>query len=676
MSLLLPLLRRRASGPGLPALLAAALSVVSLPSLAEVRLPHIFSDHMVLQRDQPLTFYGWADEGEQVAVSFANQTATTTAKDGRWQVTLNPLKAGGPYRLEVTGKNREVRDNILMGDVWIAAGQSNMELPLRRVAPDYPGLIENTSLPTLRQFSLPLSFSTAGPQEDYQAGSWTPAVPEHLPHFSATGFFFARHLQQQRDVPIGILSIAVGGSPAEAWVSEPLLKQYPHYEEQLKPFRDQQHLESVRASDKANSDSWYAALHQADVGLQQQWFRPQTDDSDWQTLTVPGRFADQGIDFSLGSIWLRKTIRLTADQAAKPATVWLGAIVHGDEVYLNGTSIGQTGYQYPPRIYPVPAGLLKEGDNSIVIRITSYAPNPGFVKDKRYALELGDESLPLDGSWRYKVATTAGPMKPATTLHYLPSSLYNARVAPLLPLAVKGVIWYQGESNVGRDKRIPDGAPAFIPGGKGFLVPETGEYRALFGDLINDWRRAFKRDDLPFIFVQLANFLEPRTEPGESEWANLREATRQTLALPHTAMAVIIDAGEWNDIHPLDKQSVGERLALGARKVAYGEKRLLASGPVLKAMQRKGERLVLTFDNVGKGLQVKGPEAREFAIASTDGKFVWAQATVSGKRITLSAPGVSQPHQVRYAWADNPDQANLYNSADLPASPFHAVLAP
>jgi sialate O-acetylesterase len=653
-----------------------ALLASSQVAVAEVRLPQIFADNMVLQRDQPLTIYGWADEGEAVSVRFADQTASTTAKGGRWQVTLKPIAAGGPFTLEVNGVNRELRENILTGDVWIAAGQSNMELPLRRVAPEYPGLIENTNLPTIRQFALPLSFSTEGPQADYSAGNWAAAVPENLPEFAATGFFFARALQQQTNVPVGIVSIAVGGSPAEAWVSEPVLQGYPHYVEQLKPFRDQQHLESVRAQDKANSDRWYATLNAADIGLKQQWFKPETDDKAWSTLTVPGRFHEQNIDFELGSMWLRKTIQLTTAQAAKPATAWLGSIVHGDEVYVNGTSIGQTGYQYPPRIYKVPAGLLKAGDNNITIRLTSYAPNPGFVADKRYELDLGDEALPLDGSWRYRVATTAEPMTPSTTLHYLPSSLYNARLAPLLPMAVKGVIWYQGESNVSRDKRIPAGAPALIKTDQGYSVPETGEYRALFGDLINDWRNAFKREDLPFVFVQLANYLEPKAEPGESEWADLREATRQTLALPHTAMAVIIDVGEWNDIHPLDKQSVGERLALGARKVAYGESNLLASGPTLKALQRKGDSLVLTFDNTGKGLKVKGKKAQEFAIAGEDGKFVWAEAKVKGDRITLSAKGVKQPSQVRYAWADNPDKANLYNSAGLPASPFQAVVNP
>lgn len=653
-----------------------ALLTCSQAALADVRLPQIFADNMVLQRDQPLTIYGWADDGEAVSVRFADQTASTTAKDGRWQVTLKPIAAGGPFTLEVNGINRELRENILTGDVWIAAGQSNMELPLRRVAPKYPGLIENTNLPTIRQFSLPLSFSTEGPQADYSAGSWATAVPQNLPQFSATGFFFARALQQQLDVPIGIVTIAVGGSPAEAWVSEPVLQAYPHYVEQLKPFRDQQHLESVRTQDKANSDRWYATLDAADIGLKQQWFKPETDDKNWSTLTVPGRFHEQNIDFERGSMWLRKTIQLTAAQAAKPATAWLGSIVHGDEVYVNGTSIGQTGYQYPPRIYAVPAGLLKAGDNNITIRLTSYAPNPGFVADKRYELDLGDEALPLDGSWRYRVATTAEPMIPSTTLHYLPSSLYNARVAPLLPMAVKGVIWYQGESNV--DRADADGVH-HQPDGQCTepnCVVSTSEYHYLFADLIRDWRKQFNQADLPFLYVQLASYLPAKAEPGESKWAELREAQRAVLSLPNTAMAVTIDVGEWNDIHPLDKQSVGERLALGARKVAYGESRLLASGPTLKSLQRKGDSLLLTFDNTGKGLKVKGKKAQEFAIAGEDGKFVWAEAKVKGDRIILSAKGLKQPSQVRYAWADNPDKANLYNSAGLPASPFQAVVNP
>lgn len=663
---------------GLRPLLAASVASLALwqTAFADVRLPHIFNDGMVLQRDQPLAIYGWADEGEQVSVVFAGHSADTTAKEGRWQVTLPAVAAGGPFTLEVSGNNRLVRENILTGDVWIAAGQSNMELPLRRVAPRFPGLIESTRLPAIREFSLPLSFSTQGPQTDYTAGSWKTAEPENLAGFSASGFFFARALHQQTGVAIGIISIAVGGSPAEAWVSEQTLQGWPHYEDQLKPFRDLRYLEKVRTRDKANSDHWYSTLNAADTGLQQQWFQPSLDDKEWSTLTIPGWFRQQNIAFERGSVWLRKQISLNAEQAAKTATLWMGTLVDGDEIYVNGTVIGQTGYQYPPRIYALPAGLLKAGDNTISIRLTSYTGQPGFTEGKRYALDLGNESVPLDGEWRYRVAATADAQTPGTTLHYLPSTLFNARIAPLLPMSVKGVIWYQGESNIDRPKRIPEDAPIRVATTEGFSVPETGEYHALFTALINDWRHRFEREDLPFIFAQLPNFHKPATEPGESRWAELREAQRQTLKLPHTAMAVLIDVGEWNDLHPLDKQSVGERLALGARKVAYGETSLLASGPVLKSLQRKGNRLILEFEKTGKGLRIKGKSLAGFALAGDDGKFVYADARLNNNRITLTANNVKTPVQVRYAWADNPATANLYNSAGLPASPFHAVVSP
>ncbi|MGV8835933.1 sialate O-acetylesterase, partial [Cellvibrio sp.] len=322
--------------------------------------------------------------------------------------------------------------------------------------------------------------------------------------------------------------------------------------------------------------------------------------------------------------------------------------------------VGQTGYQYPPRIYAVPAGLLKAGKNSIAIRVTSYSANAGFVKDKRYALMFGeskfgaaysgDEEVSLRGEWQYQIAATAGAMQPGTTLHYLPSSLFNAKLAPALPLKIKGVIWYQGESNVDR----------------------AAEYHQLMTDLIGDWRKQFQQSDLPFVYAQLANFLPAASQPGESGWAELREAQRKTLAVKNTAMAVAIDAGEWNDIHPLDKQKVGERLAMGALKVAYGKKSLLASGPSLKKVKAKGNKVELTFADVGKGLQAVGGELKHIALAGADKKFVWAMAEVKGNKLMVWADAVAEPKWVRYAWADNPEGANLYNSAGLPASPFEA----
>ena len=635
-------------------------ALFSLNTVADVSLPRLLSDGAILQRDKPLTIWGWADEGENIAVTFEGKSLSTVAKDGRWSVTFPALKAGGPYELKVSGNNQLLHKNILMGDLWIAAGQSNMELPLNRVKYQYPDLIESTNQPNIREFNVPVTYAFKGPLQDYTQGQWKTATPEHLATFSAVGFFFMQKLHADNNVPIGLVTIPVGGSPAEAWVSESVLEKYPHYQQKLQPFKDDAHVQATIANDKANSSKWYADLDAADVGLKNNWQQENINTENWKTLQVPGFLKEQAVskedkEFTNGALWVRKTIELTAAQAAKKAVLWLGCIVDGDQVYVNGQLVGQTGYQYPPRIYAVPAGLLKAGANSISIRVTSYSSNVGFVKDKRYALLLGDglfgdEAVDLKGEWKYQIAARVNAMQPGTTLHYLPSSLFNAKLAPALPLKIKGVIWYQGESNVGR----------------------AAEYQQLMADLIGDWRAQFQQKELPFMYVQLANFLPAAKEPGESGWAELREAQRQLLAVNNTAMAVAIDVGEWNDIHPLNKQTVGERLALGALKVAYGKKSLLASGPHLKKIKASGETLELRFADVGKGLSVRGEQLGHIAIAGADKKFVWARAQVKKDKVIVWADSIAEPKWVRYAWADNPEGANLYNSAGLPASPFEA----
>lgn len=629
---------------------AALAFVITAPALADVRLPRLLSDGAILQREQPIKIWGWADDGEAVSVEFAGHERNTEAVDGRWSVSFPALKAGGPYEIKIRGKNQLELNDIWMGDLWIGAGQSNMELPLRRVATRYPDLIANTQLPKIREFSVPVTYSFQKNSEDFHQGQWRTAVPENLPGFSAVGFFFARELHEKYQVPIGILSIAVGGSPVEAWMSETALEKYPNYLAVANKFKDDAVLQQTIASDKAKSDAWYAKAQAEDEGSQQKqpWYSPALAMDDWKKFTVPGSFKDQKIDFVNGVVWLRKTFELTAEEAKQDATLWLGAIVDGDEVYVNGTRVGQTGYRYPPRIYPVAANVLTAGENNISVRLTSYSSDPGFVRDKKYALTLGDKSIDLEGEWRYQIGVRAESMPASTTLHYQPGTLFKAKLAPAFPFKIKGVIWSQGESNVTR-------AP---------------EYFSLFSDMIHDWRAHFNQGDFPFLYAQLANFLEPKTEPGESEWAQLREAQRQTLAVTNTAMAVTIDTGEWNDIHPLDKQTVGKRLAFAAQKLAYGDKSVVASGPQVKSVKRKGKYLLINFDSVGKGLETRDGELKEIAIAGADKKFVWAKARIKGKQLRVWSEVVTDPVWVRYAWADNPEHANLYNSAGLPASPF------
>ena len=630
------------------------LLAVNCLANADVRLPRLVSDGLVLQREKPVTLWGWADEGEQVSVSLGQQTLTTKAVNGRWQLVFKPLKTGPAFQIHIKGKNELTINKVLAGDVWVAAGQSNMELPINRVLTRYPDIIQTTNLPDIREFAVPIAYNFKGPQDDYAKGQWKTATPENLGGFSAVGFFFARDLYQKYHVPIGLIMLPVGGSPLEAWVSEDVLQAYPHYLAVTQQLKDDSYLQKLMADDKTKVDAWYTRANTEDKG-HNLWNAEHLAEKDWQTLKVPGLFRDQNIDFVNGVVWLRKSVTLTAAQAQKSARLFLGAIVDGDEVYVNGQLVGQTGYQYPPRIYKLAPGVLKAGENQVSVRLTSYSSNPGFVKDKLYALDLGDEKIDLSGDWKYKVGMRSESFPKTTTIHYQPAGLFNAKLAPALHSAIKGVIWYQGESNTDR----------------------AAEYARMFPELINDWRKQFHQGNFPFLFVQLPNFMAPSSQPGESDWADLRDAQRSTLRVKNTVMVVAIDVGEWNDIHPLNKQVIGERLSLAAQKLAYGDRKVMASGPIPVALEAKKNGLLVKFSKAGGAPVFKGDDKlHRIEIAGADHKYVWAEAKIQGQNIFVWSDQIPNPKSLRYAWADNPEGANLYNAAGLPASPFQLSLKP
>lgn len=627
--------------------------IASLPntSFADVKLPRLIADGLIIQRDAPIRIWGWADEGEPVQVTLGDKTQRVVTQHGVWQAHFKALPANTQLSIDIQGKNHLRVNNVVTGDVWVASGQSNMETNLKRVAPRYPDLIANTQLPLIREFRVPVAYSFKGPQTDFIQGEWKTATPQNLAEFSAVGFFFARSLYAQLNIPIGIIVIAVGGSPAEAWMSPAALKAYPHYLAAYQKFTDETVLNTTVAQDKTRVDNWFQTLNAQDVGLQAKpaWSSDAVSTAQWPKLVVPGMWREQGIDFKNGVAWLKKTIQLTPQQAQQVATLWLGALVDADQVYLNGEPIGQTGYRYPPRIYSVKPGSLKAGANTITIRLTSTSEDPGFVPDKRYALQLGNEQVDLSGEWQYQIGYRAGAYPSTTTLHYQPASLFNAKLAPLLTTPFKGVLWYQGESNTQRAE----------------------EYEHLFADLIRDWRQQFARPNVPFLFVQLPNFNAPQPTPGESQWAQTREAQRQALTLPHTSMAVAIDVGEWNDIHPLHKQPVGERLARLALKDVYGNKKIIAHSPMPLGAKAHKNQVVIKFAKANQPLHLcSGEQLNHFALAGADKQFVWTRASLDKNTVILSDAPISAPKFVRYAWADNPQGANLCGADDLPATPF------
>lgn len=621
-------------------------------SFAKIKLPRLISDGMVLQQNTTLKVWGWANKGEIVELQFNNKTYQTSADiAGKWLINLPTPKAGGPYEMIITGENQlKIRD-ILIGEVWVCSGQSNMVLPLERVKEKYTALIASINNPLIRHFFIPTRYDFNQAQEDYASGKWEAATPENIMRFSATAYFFAKDLFEKYKVPIGLINASVGGTPVEAWISEDALKAFPHHLALTEQVKDSSYINQIRRKEGGITSQWYANLRKNDAGIHgtQKWFEPTYDASSWQSMTLPNFWEDAGLKNTNGVVWFRKEINVPESMAGKKAKFFMGRIVDSDSTYVNGQFVGTIGYQYPPRRYEIPTGVLKAGKNTIVVRVISNSGKGGFIKDKPYFISVGNDTIDLKGKWHYKLGTTAEPLPPTTFFQYKPVGLYNAMIAPMINYGIKGVIWYQGEANTNN----------------------PGEYHQLFSTMIKNWRQKWNQGSFPFLFVQLANFMEPAEQPSESQWAELREAQLQTLSVPNTGMAVIIDIGEWNDIHPLNKEYVGKRLASVAKKIAYQEKNIVFAGPVFQSMQIKKNKIILSFTNVGSGLIAKdGGELKHFAIAGADKKFVWAKARIKGNKVEVWNESIASPIAVRYAWADNPDTANLYNKEGLPASPF------
>nr|WP_084708682.1 sialate O-acetylesterase [Hymenobacter norwichensis] len=628
--------------------------VAAQQATAQVRLPRLVSNGMVLQREQPVRIWGWAAKGEKVSVAFQGKSyQATTGPDGQWHVSLPAMKAGGPYELKIKASNELSVKDILVGDVWLLSGQSNMETPMSRLRDKYPEVIAQAANPRIRQYEVPMSYAFQKPRTDVTGGKWIAADPQTVLQFSGVGYFFAKEINAKYQVPVGLIKDAVGGSPAEAWLSADALKQFPTYEQQGAKYKDSAMVAGIRQREGAAVANWYKQLYQADQGEargQHKWSAPDHDASSWATMNVPGYWASQTpMGMVNGVMWFRKEVEVPAAMVGQPARLELGTLVDADSTYINGQLVGTTGYQYPPRKYEVKPGVLKAGKNVVVVRLINNGGRGGFTPEKNYQLIAGGQTLDLRGPWQYKLGATMSPTPGTTTFQYQPGGLFNGMIAPVLPYAIKGVLWYQGESNTGHAQ----------------------DYQALMTSLINDWRAHFQQPKLPFLYVQLANFMAVRPEPTESGWAAVRDAQRRTLTVPYTGMAVITDAGEWNDIHPLDKQTPGHRLALAAQKVAYGDSKVVSSGPLYQTMQVAGNKATLSFASTGGGLVAKGGEPlKGFAVAGPDKKFVWAQARIDGNKVVVWNDQVPNPTVVRYAWADNPEGANLYNKEGLPASGF------
>jgi len=628
------------------------LILLSSASYSQVKLPAIIRDSMILQRDVNLNIWGWASKNEKVNIKFNGKSyKVTTGADGKWFVWLSPLKAGGPYDMEIKGSNTIVLREILVGDVWFCSGQSNMVHQMNLHDVTYAKEIAEANYPQIRQFLVATLTNLQGPVSDLPAGSWRPAVGEDVRSFSAVAYFFAKKIYEKYHVPIGIVNSSVGGTPIEAWTSEEGLKDFPSIINIVQKNKDTAYVNGINraatASIKPNAP--------LDLGMltAKKWFETDYTPKGWHTINVPGYWEDQGIKDLNGVVWYRKEIDVPATMAGKAAKVFLGRIVDADILFINGRQVGSTAYMYPQRRYNVPADVLKGGKNIVVIKVTNNNGKGGFVPGKPYCLFAGSDTIDLKGNWQYKVgqvfeSPTSANSVASIVAQNQPTALFNAMVSPNINYTVKGILWYQGEANTRR----------------------AAEYSKLLPALIQDWRNQWNQPALPFLYAQLPGFMEYNYLPSESQWAELREAQLKTLSVPNTAMAVAIDLGEWNDIHPDNKKDVGERLALAAMKLAYGEN-IVHSGPIYVSSTVDRNEVVIRFDNIGGGLITNDGEApSEFAIAGTDKKFVWAKARIENDHVIVWNDALVEPKYVRYAWADNPVNPNLYNKEGLPASPF------
>ncbi len=629
---------------------------------AAVKLPGLISEGMVVQQKVPVRIWGSADVGETVTVAFRGQTVESVARNGTWSVLLRPLDPGGPFTMTISASNKIELKDVLVGDVWVCSGQSNMEFHL---ADSFEAKkdIDATSDPLLRMFTVAKQIAET-PQTDVAGGKWESSTPANRPGFSAVGYYFGRALRGARKVPIGLIHSSWGGTPAEAWTSRSALQEWGM---PFSAFKGNAVEPRARSDYENRLAAWQAAGapqgHFDDPGVTvaaRAWALPQTDTHDWRKMTLPQKWESAGPDMDIdGGIWFRKEIDIPAAWGGKDLDLRLGAIDDFDTTFFNGVKIGATGAETPgfwqtQRRYEVPGALVKAGRAVIAVRAWDHGGDGGLtgpagaMSVAPAAAAPGEHALSLTGEWRFQIENKrpSRPTSPGADPN-APSSLYNGMIAPLLPYAIKGATWYQGESNAGR----------------------AAQYRSLLATMIRNWRDDWRVGDFPFFIVQLAPYMTINPEPEESGWAALREAQWQvTQVVPNVGMAIITDVGEEKDIHPKKKEPVGERLALAARKIAYGEN-IVGSGPTLKTAKMADGKAIIGFDNVSKGLEVKGDKLTGFALAGTDKKFFFGDATIQGNTVVVSSRQVPAPAHVRFGWANFP-VVDLFNKDGLPAVPF------
>ncbi len=631
--------------------------------MTEWKLPRLISNGMVLAQKQKCRIWGWDAPGRKVSVSFLDKEYhTITDTEGRWQLQIQEHTSGGPYVMRIydDAGNESVIDNVLIGDVWFCSGQSNMELPMERVKDMYPEEIINCNNPFIRTFKITENVDYNGPLEELQTGEWKEAGENTIRTFSATAYFFAKTLYQMTGVPIGFIDASLGGSRLEGWMGRDMLTGYDEYLALADKYADRAFLESQKEKNLKQDEVWFGNLDREDIGLKESWEQESADWTQACAVSLPFFFKDTALKGFAGAVWFKRIFYVPDEMAGRDAHLWFGTIVDSDTTFINGVEVGRTEYQYPPRKYEVPGSLLKAGENSIVLRVKV---DNGFGRvtcGKKYAIWNDGGEVDLTGDWQYRIGAACGIRPETDFTSWKPTGLYNGMTAPCHNYTVAGVLWYQGESNAG----------------------EPEEYRDLFPRLVNGYRRKWQNEKLPVYFVQLPNFtIDMYNDPNVTgrEWGPIREAQASALAIPHTGMVTTIDMGEDNDIHPLNKKGIGERLALLAAAHVHGME-VEYSGPVpvsavlKKSASTKGCEILITCEHAANGMYAanpdKGDAIRDFEILDAEGKVYIASVVLCDNRITVSSDSVTNPHMVRYCYKNSPDGGVIYNKEGLPMSPF------
>lgn len=622
------------------------ITFVNSDAYGEIRLHNLFTDNMILQRNTEIPIWGYSDRNEKINIKFKDINYTTIADDnGYWSIKLNPSKEGGPYSITI---NDKIINNVMVGDVWLCSGQSNIDLPIYRVEDIYKDLTDTLRRSNVRLLKVPNTTNIHEKSEDIGKTNWRVLSPENVSDFSAFSYFLAYDLYEKTGVPQGVIASSWGGTPIQSWIDQKYVDNYPNYKSELLLMKDDEYVENINRTSNIANSKWNKLLYKLDKGVHEKWYSIDLEDSDWREVSQNNNREWTHTEFGPfnGSYWFRQKVNIEKDYAGKEALLRLGCLVDADSTYVNGILVGTTSYQYPPRKYNIPKGLLKEGVNVITIRLIG-GSNAEFVKDKPYKIVFEDKSeLQLSDVWKFKY----GAHLPSKSVQGIgmqnsPTACFNAMLYPLRNYPISGVLWYQGESNTSRPK----------------------EYQQLLENLMENWRAIWKNETLPFFIVQLPNFMAPTNTPSESGWVTLRESQRRATVKDDNAHLVVgLGLGEWNDIHPLRKKDLAERASLEIRKNVYNQDVIIT--PRLIKGEIMDNVVVLSFS--GEIFGNENGEVFDFEISEDGRRYHNAKATIKNNKIYVSNSNVNHPVSVRYAWRNSPPNANLKGKNNLPLPTF------